>query len=85
MAHSNYSSFIPDAPPAEVLADVDAAWERSAAFCGDDLELRIWVGRISGRVSGELRCEDVSLERLSPSQILAFACGDPLPLPRPAR
>lgn len=85
MAHSNYSSFIPDAPPAEVLADVDAAWERSAAFCGDDLELHVRVGRISGRVSGELRCEDVALERLSPSQILALACGDPLPLPRPAR
>ncbi len=85
MPHSNSSSFIPDVPPPEVLAEVDAAWERSSAFCGDDLDLRVRVGRISGRVSGELRCEDVVLERLSPSQILALACGDPLPLPRPAR
>ena len=85
MPHSNFSSFIPDVPPAEVLAEVDAAWERSADFCGDDLDLRVRVGRISGRVSGELRCEDVVLERLSPSQILALACGDPLPLPRSAR
>ena len=82
---SNHSSLIPDVPPAEVLADVDAAWQRSAAFCGDDLELRVWVGRVSGRVNGELRCEDVSLECLSAVQILALACGDPLPLPRPAR
>lgn len=85
MPHSNSSSFIPAVPPPEVLDEVDAAWERSAAFCGDDLDLRVRVGRISGRVSGELRREDVVLERLSPSQILALACGDPLPLPRPAR
>ncbi len=85
MAHSNSSSSIPDVPPPEVMAEVDAAWERSAGFCADDLELRMRVGRISGRVSGELRCEDVVLERLSPSQILAVACGDPLPLPRRAR
>ena len=84
MPHSNSTSFIPDVPPPEVLAEVDAAWERSADFCGDDLDLRVRVGRISGRVSGELRCEDVVLERLSPSQILALACGDPLPLSRPA-
>ena len=85
MAHSNSRSFIPDVPPPEVMAEVDAAWERSAGFCADDLELRMRVGRISGRVSGELRCEDVVLERLSPSQILALACGDPLPLPRRGR
>ena len=79
----NDSSHIPDTPPAEVLAEVDAACERSATFTGDDLDLRVRVGRISGRVSGELRCEDVVLERLAPSQILAVACGEPLPLPRP--
>lgn len=78
----NHSSHIPDAPPPEVLAEVDAAWRRSAAFTGDDLDLRVRVGRISGRVSGELRCEDAVLARLSPTQILAIACGEPLPLPR---
>ena len=85
MAHSNSCSSIPDVPPPAVMAEVDAAWERSAGFCADDLELRMRVGRVSGRVSGELRCEDVVLERLSPSQILALACGDPLPLPRRGR
>lgn len=78
----NDSSHIPDTPPAEVLAEVDAAWKRSATLIGDDLDLRVRVGRISGRVSGELRCEDVTLARLSPAQILAVACGDPLRLPR---
>jgi hypothetical protein len=67
------------------MAEVDSAWERSAGFCGDDLELRVRVGRVSGRVRGELRCEDFVLERLAPSQILALACGDPLPLPRVSR
>lgn len=81
----SHSSHIPDTPPSEVLAEVDAARERSATFVGDDLDLRVRVGRISGCVSGELRCEDAVLARLSPSQILALACGEPLPLPRPRR
>ena len=85
MPPSNSSSSIPDVPPPEVMAEVDAAWERSAGFCGDDLELRVRVGRVSGRVRGELRCEDFVLESLVPSQILALACGDPLPLPRVSR
>ena len=79
----SHSSHVPDTPPPEVLAEVDAAWERSADFTGDDLDLRLRVGRISGRLSGELRCEDAVLARLSPAQILAVACGEPLPLPRP--
>ena len=85
MPPSNFSSSIPDVPPPEVMAEVDAAWERSAGFCGDDVDLRVRVGRVSGRVRGELRCEDLVLERLSPAQLLALACGDPLPLPRTRR
>jgi hypothetical protein len=85
MAHSNFSTLIPDAPPPEVVAEVDAAWARSADLCGADLDLHVRVGRISGRVSGELRCEDVAVERLSPSQILALACGELLRLPRRGR
>ena len=73
---------IPDAPPAEVLAGIDAAWERSAAFFEEDCSVHIRRGRISGRVSGELRYDDVTLEKLSAGQLLALACGDPLPLPR---
>ncbi len=82
MAYTDFSSHIPDTPPAEVMAEVDAAWLRAESLTGDDLELHVRVGRISGRVSGELRVEDAILARLSPSQILAMACGEPLPLPR---
>ena len=82
MTHSPSSPPIPDAPPPEVLAEVDAAWERSADLLDEDVDLRIRVGTISGRVSGELRCDDAVLLRLAPSQILALACGDPLRLPR---
>lgn len=85
MADPHSSTHIPDVPPPEVMAEVDAAWERSAGFCGDDVDLHVRVGRISGRVSGELRCEDLVLARLSAGQLLALACGDPLSLPRPRR
>ena len=74
---------LPESPPAEVLAEVDAAWERAAGFAADGLELHVAVGRISGRVRGQLRLEDEVLQRLTPSQVLALACGDPLVLPRP--
>lgn len=84
-ANLRISSSIPDAPPPEVLAEVDAAWRRSAGFGGDDLSLHVRLGRISGRVSGDLRCEDAIVTRLSATQILAVACGDPLPLPRSPR
>ena len=83
MADSNFSSLIPDTAPPEVLAEVDAAWERSAALVGDGIDLHVRVGRISGRVRGELRVEDAVVARLIASQVLALACGDPLPLPRP--
>lgn len=73
---------IPDAPPAEVLAEIDAAWKRSAAFFDDGCSVHIRQGRISGRVRGELRCEGLVLESLSAHQLLALACGDPLPLTR---
>lgn len=85
MPDSHFSSHVPDSPPPEVLEEVDAAWRRSAAFVGGEADLHVRVGRISGRVSGELRVEDAVLARLSPSQIVALACGDPLPLARPRR
>ncbi len=85
MAHSHIASDIPEVPPAEVLAEVDAAWERAARLSADGLRLHITVGRISGRVRGRLRIEDKILERLTPSQVLAVACGDPLVLSRGRR
>ena len=83
MTRSHHADEIPETPPADVLAEVDAAWERAASFSADGLELDIAVGRISGRVRGRLRLEDQVVQRLSPSQLLAVACGDPLLVPRP--
>ncbi|MDP9378190.1 MAG: hypothetical protein M3P40_11575 [Actinomycetota bacterium] len=82
MGQQHFLQQIPDAPPAEVLAEIDAAWERSAAFFDDGSSVHIRRGCISGRVRGELRCEGLVLETLSASQLLALACGDPLPLKR---
>jgi hypothetical protein len=85
MAHSHIASDIPEVPPAEVLAEVDAAWERAARLAADGLRLDVSVGRISGRVRGRLCLEDEVVERLTPSQLLAVACGDPLVRPRGRR
>ena len=85
MARSHTASDIPEVPPSEVLAEVDAAWERAARCSSDGLRLDISVGRISGRVRGRLCLEDEILERLTPSQVLAVACGDPVVLPRGRR
>ena len=63
--------------PAEVWAEVDAAWERSADLVADELELHFEVS-VSGRVRGELRaaCGGQLVSRLSASEALALACGD---------
>ncbi len=63
--------------PAEVLAEVDAAWERAQDLVADELELHFDVS-VSGRVRGELRAADSGelVSRLSASEALAVACGD---------
>ena len=63
--------------PAEVLAEVDAAWERAHELVADELELHFEVS-VSGRVRGELRAADGGelVSRLSASEALALACGD---------
>ena len=64
-------------PPAHVLAEVDAAWERSAELSYGELELHFASALMGGRVSGELRLGDGSLvERISATEALALACGD---------
>ncbi|MBE2319090.1 hypothetical protein DVA67_024155 [Solirubrobacter sp. CPCC 204708] len=63
--------------PAEVLAEVDAAWERAHDLVADELELHFDVS-VSGRVRGELRdaCGGELVARLSAAEALALACGD---------
>jgi hypothetical protein len=62
--------------PTEVLAEVDAAWERAQDLFAGELELHFDVG-LSGRVTGELRVpEGETLERLTACEALMLACGD---------
>jgi hypothetical protein len=64
-------------PPAEVWAEVDAAFERAQDLFAGELELHFNVGRVSGRVTGELRVPGgATLERLSATEALMIACGD---------
>ena len=66
-----------DLPPAEVLAEVDAAWERAQDLFADELELHFAIGSVGGRVRCELRTTEGEVwERLSASEALALACGD---------
>ncbi|HWK25874.1 MAG TPA: hypothetical protein VNS09_04885 [Solirubrobacter sp.] len=63
------------APPAHVLAEVDAAWERAQELFAGELELHFTL--LDGRVGGALRTlGGETVERLSPGEALAFACGD---------
>jgi hypothetical protein len=63
-------------PPAHVLAEVDAAWERSQELSTGELELH-FTRALMGRMAGELRLADGSLvERISATEALALACGD---------
>ncbi len=65
-------------PPPEVLAQIDAAWERAQELFTTDLELHFEVDRSWGQVWAELRHPDGSVaETLSASEAVAMACGDP--------
>jgi hypothetical protein len=64
-------------PPAHVLAEVDAAWERSQDLFADELELHFAINTMTGRVRGELRVPGgEAWERLSATEALLLACGD---------
>jgi hypothetical protein len=64
-------------PPAHVLAEVDAAWERAQDLFAGELELHFNCGRLSGRVTGELRVPGGEpVERLTATEALMLACGD---------
>ena len=67
----------PAGPPPEVLAQIDAAWERAQELFTTDLELHFEVDRSWGRVWAELRNPDGSVaETLSATEAIAMACGD---------
>ena len=70
---------LPAGPPPEVLAEVDAAWERAQALVDGDLELHFESDELLHRAFGELRRADGTVEfRLTAVESVAIACGDPV-------
>ena len=64
-------------PPAHVLAEVDAAWERAQDLVAGELELHFSRSPLGRRVTGELRSPGgEAVESLSAGEALALACGD---------
>jgi hypothetical protein len=65
-------------PPPEVLAEVDAAWERAQDLFADELELSFDLDLPTRRVTGSLRIPagGAVWERLTATEALAIACGD---------
>jgi hypothetical protein len=64
-------------PPAHVLAEVDAAWERAQDLFAGELELHFARSGMGRRVTGELRQPGGdAVESLSAGEALALACGD---------
>jgi hypothetical protein len=67
---------LPPSPPPEVLAEVDAAWERARELFESGLDLHFVH---DGGVRAELRTARGEVaERYSAREALAFACGDPM-------
>jgi flagellar protein FlaG len=69
---------IPASPPPEVLAEVDAAWERSAELAAANRELHFRRDEESGRTIIEVRTLDGEVLRtIPPSRMLdAMSGGD---------
>ena len=65
-------------PPPEVLAEVDAAWERAQDLFADELELSFDLDSLTRRVTGSLRIPAGGpvWESLTATEALALACGD---------
>ena len=86
MTRSHHSVLdLPEGPPPEVLGEIDAAWERAQALVEGELELHFEADALLRRAFGELRRGDGTLElRLSASEAVAMACGDPVELRMPA-
>jgi hypothetical protein len=71
---------LPAGPPPEVLDEIDAAWERAQALVDIELHFEVDTAR-PHRAHGELRRSDGTLERrLTATEAVAIACGDPVEL-----
>lgn len=80
MSRSLVNTDLPAGPPPEVMAEIDAAWERAQDLFANDFMLHVEVDADGGRVWGELFTPDGTLaDTLSAGELLALACGDPRP------
>ncbi len=69
-------------PPPEVLDEIGAAWERAQVPVDGVHELHFGSDPVLRRAWAELRRPDGTPElRLTASEALALACGDPVALP----
>lgn len=68
---------IPATPPPEVLAEVDAAWERAAQLAAENRELHFSRDPGSGRTVIEVRSLDGEvLKTIPPAKVLAVMGGE---------
>jgi flagellar protein FlaG len=73
------SDVIPASPPPEVLAEVDAAWERAAQLAAQNRELHFKHDEVSGRTIIEVRTLDGEVLRtIPPSKMLDVLSGGEL-------
>ena len=72
----------PAGPPPEVLDEIDAAWERAQALVDGVYEMQFERHPATHRAWGELVWPDgTPALRLTASEAVAIACGDPVALP----
>ena len=70
---------VPASPPPEVLAEVDAAWERGAQLAAENRELHFARDEGSGRIVIQVRTLDGEVLRtIPPSQALDVIGGGAL-------
>jgi hypothetical protein len=80
-SHTNVHTLLLGPPP-QVLAEVDAAWERAQDLFAGELELHFELDDITRRVTGELRLPGGGTwEQLSAYEALMLACGDAAIMP----
>ena len=73
------SDVIPASPPPEVLAEVDAAWERAAELAAQNRELHFTRDEVSGRTIIEVRTlQGEVLRTIPPSKLLDAMSGGEL-------
>ena len=73
---------LPAGPPPEVQDEIGAAWERAQKPVDGVYELAFSSNAALRRAWGELRRPDgTPALRLTASEALAIACGDPVALP----